>query len=171
VDRPFLVRISLHGIIHHRWQCLAWQMLKSSGDLDRRDDWRHWWKRSLTEQRRFGRLLGKLRYSPAAHLLGHVGQSLHYIFPSIIAGVANKSSGYELVNDLAGGHSVPEAGYDRFANGRLEGLRLIVDFDPHTATRAAKADAWHYASRQEFWHSSALIYQNFSATGAGQAIY
>jgi hypothetical protein len=63
---------------------------------------------------------------------------LHYIFPGVIARIANKSPGYELGNDLAGGHSVPEVGYDRFANGRFEGFGLIVDFDPHPPTNAAK---------------------------------
>jgi putative SOS response-associated peptidase YedK len=51
---------------------------------------------------------------------------LHYIFPGISARVANKSSRDELVDDLAGGHSVPEVGYDRFADGRFEafGVRM-----------------------------------------------
>jgi hypothetical protein len=59
---------------------------------------------------------------------------LHYIFPGIIARVANKSSGYERIGDLAGGHSVPQVGYDGFADGRFEGFGLIVDFNPHAAT-------------------------------------
>jgi hypothetical protein len=49
---------------------------------------------------------------------------LHYIFPGIVARVANKSSGYKLVDDLAGGHSVPEVGYDGFADRCFEGLAL-----------------------------------------------
>ena len=36
--------------------------------------------------------LGNLRCPLAAHLLGDVDQFLHYIFPGIIARVANKSS-------------------------------------------------------------------------------
>jgi hypothetical protein len=83
-------------------------------------------------------LLGNLRYLPATHLLGDVGQSLHYIFPGIIARVANKSSRYQLVDDLAGGHSAPEVGYDGFADGSLESFGVIVDFDPHAATKGGK---------------------------------
>ena len=66
-----------------------------------------------------------LRGTPTVHLLGDVGQSLHYIFPGIVARVANKSSGYELVDDLAGGHSAPEVGYDGFADGSLEMLAAM----------------------------------------------
>jgi hypothetical protein len=33
------------------------------------------------------------------------------------------------------GHSVPEVGYDRFADRRFEGFGLIIDFDPHAATK------------------------------------
>jgi hypothetical protein len=72
------------------------------------------------------------------HLLGDVGQSLHYIFPGIVARVANKSSGYELVNDLAGGHSVPEVSYDCFADRRFEGFDVIVNVNHHAATKVAK---------------------------------
>jgi hypothetical protein len=46
-----------------------------------------------------------------------------------------EKSGYERVNDLVGGHSVPEVRYDRFANGRLEGFGLIVDFMTLRPTR------------------------------------
>jgi hypothetical protein len=90
-------------------------------------------------------LLGNLRYPAAAHLLGDVSQSLHYIFPGIIARVANKSSRYELVDDLAGGHSVPEVGYDGFADGSLEGFGVIIDFDPHAATKGGKL--CHFVAR------------------------
>ena len=79
------------------------------------------------------------------HLLGDVGQSLHYIFPGIVARVANKSSGYELVDDIAGGHSVPEVGYDSIADGRLEGFGAIIDFDHHADAKAAKL--YHFMAR------------------------
>ncbi len=75
--------------------------------------------------------------NPTAHLVGDVGQSLHYIFPGIVARVANKSSGYELVDDLAGGHSVPQVGHDGLADGLFEGFGVIVDFDHHVTTKAA----------------------------------
>ena len=44
---------------------------------------------------------------------------------------------HKLVDDLAGGHSVPEVGYDGFADGCFEGFGLIVDFDPHAGTKAS----------------------------------
>ena len=36
------------------------------------------------------------------------------------------------------GHSIPEVGYDSFADCRFDGIGLIIDFDPHVATKGAK---------------------------------